>query len=89
MAELAGKAIEIADTERPKKFQGRRVTELTKTGSPQRDGLRQCPKPIKPWLPAVQMGPVSKRGPDFGTPMLTSFIESRQRRSENLLRRRG
>ena len=28
-------------------------------------------------IPVVQMGAVSKRGTDFGTHMLTSFIESR------------
>ena len=43
--------------------------------------LHQFPKPIKPVydarMPAVQMGAVSKRGTDFGTYMLTSFIESR------------
>ena len=43
--------------------------------------LRQFLKPIKPVfearIPAVQMGAVSKRGTDFGTHMLTSFIESR------------
>ena len=68
------------------------MTELFKKASPLKcddhRGILQAShlakqflKPIKPVydasLPVVQMGAVSKRGADFGTHMLTSFIESR------------
>ena len=52
--------------------------------------LHQFLKPIKPVYDAripvavVQMGAVSKRGTDFGTHMLTSFIESRTNDNDSI-----
>ena len=105
MAELACElAIKITDNERwPKEFQGGRVTELFKKGSPLNCDdyrgillashlaklvLHQFLKPIKPiydaMIPSVQMGAVSKRGTDFGTHMLTSFIEARTNDNDSI-----
>ena len=91
MAELASElAIKIADTERwPKEFQGSRVTELFKKGSPLNCDdcrgillashlaklvLHQFLKPMKPVCDARI--PVVQMGA-VGTHMLTSFSESR------------
>ena len=105
MAELASElAIKIADIEQwPKEFQGGRVTELFKKGSPLNCDdsrgilltshlaelvLHQFLKPIKQvydaMKPVVQMGAVSKRGTDFGTHMLTNFIESRTNDNDSI-----
>ena len=50
--------------------------------------LLQFLKPIKPVyharIPVVQMGPVSKRGTDFRTHMLTNFIESRTNDNDSI-----
>ena len=50
--------------------------------------LRQFLKPIKPiddaMIPVVQKGAVSKRGTDFGTHMLTSFLESRTNDNDSI-----
>ena len=50
--------------------------------------LHQFLKPIKPVydarIPVVQMGAVSKRGTDFWTRMLTSFIESRTNDNDSI-----
>ena len=50
--------------------------------------LHQFLKPIKPVydarIPVVQMGAVSKRGTDFGTHMLTSFIETRTHDNDSI-----
>ena len=50
--------------------------------------LHQFLKPFKPVygarIPVVQVGAVSKRGTDFGTQMLTSFIESRTNDNDSI-----
>ena len=75
----AGRATELFKKSRPLKCDDYRSTLLTNHLAEL--VLHQCLKPIKPVfdakIPVVQMGAVSKRGTDFGTHMLTSFIESR------------